>query len=464
METVARSFRLGGKEYTLSKDDVERSLKGKAPKPIEKYYVVINNERYTPKQALSAALGLPLMKFTTMDANRVLANLGFDITPVDSASASVRTISERLFEQYLMTNGLYHAAYETCCDSAMHRPDFTLTHNGRTILFEVKQFQATPDDFTPGFAYYDPYRPIREKINAARKQFHEYKELCCCLVLFNDDKPLVDLSPEFVYGAMLGNLGINIPLDVGAARAGKPTAQPVFTTGGSMHRYQGSEPTAAQNTTISSIIVLQHLRVGYRRFQAEISRIQRSRGHNMRFQELHERMSQAHGTDRDPRIVQLRTIVHDNPYTPSERLLPDDIFRGPYDERYGSVNGNLKRIYAGLALQRLEDEERPAWERAEDEILRHFYNLGPGDWHPTSLIQLGQVVTTTNNQELVMILRRLQDIAHAIQLRKWINTGAGWQTRLFLGDADVGAFFYSETGEGNEFQVKLTPQALNYVT
>ena len=41
----------------------------------------------------------------------------------------------------------------------------------------------------------------------------ELKRHCCGLVLYNRDKPLVDLRPMFVYGAMLGNVAIQLPLN-----------------------------------------------------------------------------------------------------------------------------------------------------------------------------------------------------------------------------------------------------------
>ena len=50
-------------------------------------------------------------------------------------------------------------------------------------FFEVKEFRADSDDFRSGSGVFDPYPPLREKINAARNKFRELKHCCCCLVL-----------------------------------------------------------------------------------------------------------------------------------------------------------------------------------------------------------------------------------------------------------------------------------------
>src|SRR5712692_2416070 len=86
------------------------------------------------------------------------------------------------------------------------KPDYSLWHGDKEILFELKEFHATPADFRLGFGYYDPYGPIREKIEEGRRKFKDLEDFSCCLVLYNRERPLVDLSWEFIYGAMLGNL------------------------------------------------------------------------------------------------------------------------------------------------------------------------------------------------------------------------------------------------------------------
>ena len=83
----------------------------------------------------------------------------------------------------------------------------------------------------------DPYPPLREKINAARDKFKGLMDYCCCLLLYNRDKPLVLLDWRHVYGAMPGNLGFSVPIHV----PGRPAPENVeissiFMSGGKMHK------------------------------------------------------------------------------------------------------------------------------------------------------------------------------------------------------------------------------------
>lgn len=72
-------FNLRGQKYRLSRGAVERRLKGIEPRPIGKYAVNIGGRVYPPKQVLERALELPLLGFTTVDAQRILSKLGFEV-------------------------------------------------------------------------------------------------------------------------------------------------------------------------------------------------------------------------------------------------------------------------------------------------------------------------------------------------------------------------------------------------
>jgi hypothetical protein len=75
----AHAFKLRGKTYRLSKTDVERAAAKVEPRPTEKYAVMIAGSAYPPKQLIEASLNLPPMAFTTMDAQRILGRLGFEV-------------------------------------------------------------------------------------------------------------------------------------------------------------------------------------------------------------------------------------------------------------------------------------------------------------------------------------------------------------------------------------------------
>lgn len=72
-------FRLRGNDYKITRRDVEKSMEGVLPDPIRQYFVIVNGEKYPPKQVLAESLGLGRVEFTTMDASSILRRLGFKL-------------------------------------------------------------------------------------------------------------------------------------------------------------------------------------------------------------------------------------------------------------------------------------------------------------------------------------------------------------------------------------------------
>lgn len=70
-------FVLRGKTYALSRQGVEKTMKGVMPEKIATYYIAINGEKYPPKQVISKSLSLGKVEFTTMDATNILRRLGY---------------------------------------------------------------------------------------------------------------------------------------------------------------------------------------------------------------------------------------------------------------------------------------------------------------------------------------------------------------------------------------------------
>lgn len=359
--TNSLSFQLDGKNYVLSKEDVCAKVAFAVPKPTDKYFVAIDGRPYPPKQLLELALRVPSANFTTAAANAILRRLGFEVQTTSEVQARTRTESERLFEAYLWASGYLEFDFEPALSDSAARPDFLLRReiNGATesILFEVKEFQPTAADFHLGGGSYDPYAAIREKIQAGRKKFQEHKAHPCALVLYNAGKPLVDLRWEFIYGAMLGNLGYSMPFDPLAGRlVDKPVLRPVFTNGGEMHREKGGEIIQPQNTTISAIVVLELLLVGKKRLEIEAAKGARELNRELKYTEYLDLVESSKGTERDISLRQLRTVTCLNPY---RRIpFPQDLFRGPYDECYGEISGDLQRMYVGDQLKSIEAAER----------------------------------------------------------------------------------------------------------
>jgi hypothetical protein len=165
---MKKSFTLGGQEYHLSKADVLEVMRNISPKPLGKYRVSIGGTDYPPKQVIAEALGKNLVSFTTMDANRILSGLGFEVQRVGERREPQKNESEFLFEQYLAMSSLADFEFEKEFSGKTQRPDY-LVHlaDGSVLIFEVKEFRATADDFRPGGGAYDPYISIREKIKQA---------------------------------------------------------------------------------------------------------------------------------------------------------------------------------------------------------------------------------------------------------------------------------------------------------
>ena len=352
------SFELRGKRFELSRADVEERLKRIEPKAVTKYQVWINGKVYPPKQALAAAIGKPVANFTTMDATRILSKLGFEITGPNDEALTNKTVSERLFEAHLSASGLSDFRFEPTQDGTLKRPDYSLNVLNTEILFEVKQFDATTADFNlPGGAY-DPYGPVREKIEAARKKFKDLEGFCCCLVLYNNEKPLVELGWQFIYGAMFGNWGIQMPLNTKTGIADRSQARQVFHGGGKMFRYLDGVAIAPQNRTISAILVLHRYMVGIKRFEIAMKRKEKQLGRELELPEFWDEIERAKGSASDLSLSQFRVIVHENPYAPIQ--LPRELFRGSYDERYAGSEGRIVRVFCGNQLAALEEEAREA--------------------------------------------------------------------------------------------------------
>jgi hypothetical protein len=76
-ETAARQVRIAGQVFAIRPVDVRRALRDMEPEPIATHFVVVDDRRFPPKQAISAATGLDRADFTTHQARRTLMRLGF---------------------------------------------------------------------------------------------------------------------------------------------------------------------------------------------------------------------------------------------------------------------------------------------------------------------------------------------------------------------------------------------------
>lgn len=70
-------FTVGGRRLDLKKEQVTRAMRGVEPEPIRKHLVEIDGTPFPPKQVLATLTDWSRQSFTTMEAQRVLARLGF---------------------------------------------------------------------------------------------------------------------------------------------------------------------------------------------------------------------------------------------------------------------------------------------------------------------------------------------------------------------------------------------------
>jgi len=73
---------LRGKFYDIDKEEAVKKLTGVKPEITgrTKYYIKINNKEFPIKQALAVVFGIARIEIQSVDAYRVLKNLGFEIT------------------------------------------------------------------------------------------------------------------------------------------------------------------------------------------------------------------------------------------------------------------------------------------------------------------------------------------------------------------------------------------------
>lgn len=250
-----------------------------------------------------------------------------------------RTIGEQRFEEYLKAMQ-YPFEFERTHLGKNKRPDYTVTKDGTTALFDAKDFDP---NLPPGFTQGDPYSHIRKRIEYGRAKFREYKEFCCCIVLQNNGNVFaLTEHPKIVLGAMYGDIGYSIPVYVGpgAPPAPSPPIQEGFMSGAQM--------LPNKNTTISALITLRDVAVGRRRLR-QIWNQQPG----LSIPDAIEAATGQFGADFDAYETQQGVIVWENIY--ARIPLPRELFNGPFDQRWGLDGNDLAEVSCGSRLAELND-------------------------------------------------------------------------------------------------------------
>ena len=77
-------------------------------------------------------------------------------------------------------------------------------------------------------------------------------------------------------------------------------------------------------------------------------------GRELSVEEYLQALEQSAGTERDLSLNRVRVRVHENPY--AKVPLDSRLFRGPFDERYGAIDGaeRFGQVYAGSGVADFE--------------------------------------------------------------------------------------------------------------
>lgn len=73
-------MKVGGRDFDLTKQEVEDRMMGEDPELIQKHMVEVNGQMFPPKQVLGHVTGWDRTTFTTLEAQRVLTRIGLVCT------------------------------------------------------------------------------------------------------------------------------------------------------------------------------------------------------------------------------------------------------------------------------------------------------------------------------------------------------------------------------------------------
>lgn len=252
---------------------------------------------------------------------------------------SSRTPGEVLFEKYLHSQGIQFE-FEKEHAGKSKRPDYTISWEDQTVVFDVKDFDP-PDTFPSGFGQFDPYPPIREKIDQGRDKFKQFKEHCCVLVLYNAGRPLILIeNSDIMLGAMYGDSGFTFPVNRVTGVGDTSQLKQAFLGRGKMIRPNWSQ---AQNTTLSAIITLVKIRAHFLRL-LDLVRENPGRTIEDHEAEIRSRIANFDPASEVPRVIVWYNAVAHVPFPPS-------LFRGVYDTHFGIVRAENGMVEQNVTFE-----------------------------------------------------------------------------------------------------------------
>jgi hypothetical protein len=265
-----------------------------------------------------------------------------------TTSAS-RTRAEILFETYLSRHGLQWE-YE-----ALHgrkKPDYVIPCASGKCVTEVKQIEEPNPRPTGGF---NPDKFVRAKIQRARKQFSEYKDLACSLAIYSESMfgprdPGILLSAAFgpghrQAGRDYGKIDPNPPFYRFSKKSELPPDR---------HFLANALLSPAANTTFSALILLAryelselHLEVWRRLYAMQEAGQEVSPRDQFRLlNELGPALYEARRFEGTVRVIVIENRHARIPF-------PQELFRGPFDQRWGWQDDWCGPLWLGSTLDEL---------------------------------------------------------------------------------------------------------------
>lgn len=267
-----------------------------------------------------------------------------------------RSAAELVFEDYLRSQGLQWE-YEN--HSGSKQPDYTLNHPFGKCIFEVKEIKD-PDPKPKSGEGFSPDQPVRAKIRTASRQFREYKQHSCSLVLYTESM-FGPHDPDIVLSAAFGP-GLQRATDDRKLDPRPPAYRFLRRSDLSpkLHFLANAQLSPAANRTFSALVLLTRYQLDD--FRLEVWRRLYARQESGEVldgsEQFHVASALAKTTPRTLRFEgTIRVIVIENRH--ARISLPADMFHGPFDQRWGWNEEWCGPVWMGNTLESLYNSGVP---------------------------------------------------------------------------------------------------------
>lgn len=266
--------------------------------------------------------------------------------------------THRIFENYLYARGITWAPVPV---NQGRTPDYRLTAKESEAICEVKTIVGS--GLLPSGGY-DPCKRIVAKIRKARPQLHGAENEPRCLLL-HSQSVYDSLEPGIVAAAAFGP-GYRDYRHTHAVIDSRPPALR-FSRKKELPQQLWHLSNAALspvcNTAVSALVILSDYALCDRALSIWRQLAERQAGGEVIPPgESIRVLAEQHATLPYTKqfVGTVRVIVLENPYTPAARRFPEDLFRGPFDQRWGAYNDDLYGpVWIGSTLEALYGDGVP---------------------------------------------------------------------------------------------------------